>query len=144
MYKETKCIYVLPNFSTKCENVALHFEPPPFFLTLTLALPLLPPHLLTSPPPSLLQLVCSEVSTQCFTDICEFSWAVSGLQPGQGIRFLSAIFLYEGVIHLILISIFKFPIMWKIETRIRCVCVCVCMLMCVCVYVCMYVCAHSM
>lgn len=73
-------------------------------------------------PPSLPlpQLLCSDVSTACFDDICELTWSAKGLQPRQGVRFLSAIFLYEGVIHWILIALFKIPIMWKIETRIRC------------------------
>jgi membrane associated rhomboid family serine protease len=58
------------------------------------------------------------VSTQCFDDICELTWSAPRLRPQQGVRFLSAIFLYEGVIHWILISVFKLPTMWKIESRI--------------------------
>ena len=65
------------------------------------------------------QLLCSEVSTQCFKDICELTWSAPGRRPQQGVRFLSAIFLYEGIIHWILIALFKIPVMWKIETRIR-------------------------
>ena len=66
-----------------------------------------------------MQLVCSDVATACFDDICELTWSAKGLQPQQGVRFLSAIFLYEGIIHWVLIALFKFPIMWKIESRIR-------------------------
>ncbi|CAI8048473.1 Inactive rhomboid protein 1 [Geodia barretti] len=64
------------------------------------------------------KLLCSEVSTQCFKDICELTWSAPGRRPQQGVRFLSAIFLYEGIIHWILIALFKIPVMWKIETRI--------------------------
>lgn len=73
-----------------------------------------------------LQLVCSDVSTACFDDTCELTWSAKNLQPSQGVRFLSAIFLYEGILHWILITLFKLPTMWKIETRIRYNCMCGC------------------
>ena len=65
------------------------------------------------------QLLCSEVSNACFDDICELTWSAPGHRPHQGVRFLSAIFLYEGIIHWIIIAVFKIPTMWKVETRIR-------------------------
>lgn len=66
------------------------------------------------------KVVCSEVGTDCFKDICEFSWIgrTIGQTPSQGIRFLAAIFLYDGVIHLLLIGLLKLYISWKIERRI--------------------------
>ncbi len=66
------------------------------------------------------QVLCSEVGTDCFKDICEFTWIhrTIGQLPSQGLRFISSMFLYEGVIHLLLIGIPKLFFSWKIETRI--------------------------
>ena len=66
------------------------------------------------------KLLCSEVGTDCFKGICEFTWIhqTIGEVPDQGLRFLSAIFLYHGVVQLILIGLFKFYISWVIERRI--------------------------
>lgn len=66
------------------------------------------------------QVLCSEVGTDCFDDICEFTWIhrTIGEIPSQGLRFLSSIFLYEGVVHLLIIGVFKFFTCWKIEKRI--------------------------
>ena len=70
-----------------------------------------------------LQVLCSEVGTDCFNDICEFTWIhrTIGELPSQGIRFLSAIFLYEGVVHLLIIGLIKLYNSWTIERRIGCV-----------------------
>ena len=67
-----------------------------------------------------LQVVCSEVGTDCFNDICEFTWIhrTIGELPSQGIRFVSAIFLYEGVVHLLIIGLVKLYNSWSIERRI--------------------------
>ena len=67
-----------------------------------------------------MQVVCSEVGTDCFNDICEFTWIhrTIGELPSQGIRFVSAIFLYEGVIHLLIIGLVKLYNSWSIERRI--------------------------
>ena len=66
------------------------------------------------------KVLCSEVGTDCFNGICEFTWIhkTIGEIPDQGIRFLAAIFLYDGVIHLILIGLFKLYNSWTIERRV--------------------------
>lgn len=66
------------------------------------------------------KVLCSKVGTDCFNDICEFSWIgkTIGQVPSQGMRFFSAMFLYDGVITLVIIGLFKFYKSWAIERRI--------------------------
>ncbi len=66
------------------------------------------------------KVVCSEVDLDCFKGICEFSWIrrTIGQVPSQGLRFLSAMFLYDGVITIVIIGLFKLYKSWTIERRI--------------------------
>ncbi len=64
--------------------------------------------------------LCSELGTDCFNHICEFAWIgkTIGEIPSQGLRFLSALFLYDGIITLLIIGLFKLYNSWKVERRI--------------------------
>lgn len=66
------------------------------------------------------QLLCGEVGADCFNDICKFThlWADSIAQPSQGLRFVSAMFLYDGAITLVIIGLLKLYNSWSIEKRI--------------------------
>jgi len=66
------------------------------------------------------KVVCSEVGEDCFKGICRFSWIkrTIGQVPSQGLRFVSAIFLYDGVITLVIVGLFKLYKSWSIERRI--------------------------
>lgn len=66
------------------------------------------------------KVLCSEVGTDCFHSICEFTWVgkTIGENPGQGMRFFSAMFLYDGVVTLLIIGLFKLYNSWKTERRI--------------------------
>lgn len=66
------------------------------------------------------KVLCSEVGTDCFNSICEFTWVgkTIGEIPSQGMRFFSAMFLYDGVVTLLIIGLFKLYNSWKTERRI--------------------------
>lgn len=67
------------------------------------------------------QILCSQVGTDCFKHICEFSWVgktIGDKVPNQGMRFFSAMFLYDGVITLLIVGVFKLYNCWTIERRI--------------------------
>lgn len=66
------------------------------------------------------QLLCGEVGAGCFDDICKFTnlWVDSVPQPSQGLRFVSAMFLYDGAVTLLIIGLLKFYNSWSIEKRI--------------------------
>ena len=66
------------------------------------------------------QLLCGEVGADCFTDICKFTslWIDSIAQPSQELRFISAMFLYDGAITLVIIGLLKFYNSWSVEKRI--------------------------
>ena len=64
--------------------------------------------------------LCSDLGTDCFNHICEFTWIgkTIGQIPSQGLRFFSAMFLYDGIVTLVIIGVFKLYNSWKIERRI--------------------------
>eukprot|EP00731_Ephydatia_muelleri_P028003 Em0019g876a len=66
------------------------------------------------------KLLCSELGSGCFRDICRLDWInrTLGQVPDQGIRFISAIFLYCGILEFVMVFFPKFYTNWKIERRI--------------------------
>lgn len=66
------------------------------------------------------KVLCGEVGTDCFKDICRFSWIgkTIGQAPEQGIRFLAAMFLYKGIIDFVIVVLLKLYTCWKTEKRI--------------------------